>query len=223
MKISFCVNQSFGFAKAAIQLGHQPSVFVKEKVFDNFSGFKPELVFVDYSDKTLEKAIKKFNPSIIKINPNEMLCDCPPNFPGGIFKEEYACEVVIVGTYKSEYKNYIKILDDYNVKYKIFGYGLWRNPRYLGVIKPEEVSNAYKSAKYSLDLDGDYKSIFSIIKSGGFPITTKKFNSGITALDETRHIDNLPILLEEKPNNINTDIPIIYDFLKEKLCKQSML
>lgn len=219
MKLSFCLNQSIGFAKAAIQLGHEPSIFKRERAFDNFSGFKPDIVFIDYFDKTLEKAILKYNPKIYRIQSDKMLCDCPPNFNGGIFKNEYSCELVLIGNYKEEYKQYLKLLNDLEIKYKIYGFGLWRDPRYLGFIKPEEIANAYKSAKFALDLDGDYNSIFSIIKSGGFPVSIKKFNTGVDILDETRHINELPNLLNEKPILKEYKVPIIYDYLKEILCE----
>lgn len=191
------------------------------KIFDSINREKPDLLIIEekYKSDCLQAAIKKFKINVCEINEYLPACDCPPNFEGGKYDNRYKCDALVVGHYDKSFDKYINILDNSKVNYKIFGSGLWQNPHYLGLIKPTEISNAYKTAKYTLDLEGNIFTILAILAAKGNPLSIKKWNSNIECVDITPQIieDNLIENISKTPVNYTDKIPTLADRLQELL------
>lgn len=219
----FGVHPIDGWVRAGKYLGLNSIPLDTNKIFDCLNKEKPDILIIDSLVKNpcLEAAVKKFKINICEINEYLPACDCPPNFEGGKYNEKYKCDALIVGHYNNSFQRYLNILDNNEVNYKIFGSGLWHNPHYLGLIKPKDISDAYKTAKYTLDLEGDVNTVLTILAAKGNPLSINKWNYGISLTDSVPQIteENLIELLKQDPIKNTENVPTLSDRLKELLEK----
>lgn len=220
MKIMFNLDKTDGWIRAAQYLDLEGSKLDPDRIFDSLSFFKPSLLITHAINDELKKALFKYKCSCLLLTDYLPAADFPPNFPGGIYKKEYDCDLLILGNYKEQYKKYLIKLSSSDIKYKILGMGDWNVPEHIGSIPINDIANAYKSAKYSVDFDGDESKVLAISLSGGKPISAGKWHIGINDLDTCPHFEDesdLIRVLKTNPEFVAKDTPIIADRLKELL------
>jgi len=226
MKILFGIDPVDGWIRAASYLGHEGFKLNIERSFDCFNKYKPDLVIIDgcLNNKTLEKALIKFKVDTIKIDSYIPASDAPPDFGGGNINNDFNCDALIIGSFKEEYIKIIAELNNHKINYKIFGHGNWRTPRKLGVLTNPQIADAYKTAKWSIDLEADILKVLTIAISGGNPLSAGKWNVGVEALDNCPHFDSVDDLINKIKSNPpvnNFVVPTLSHRLSELLenCK----
>lgn len=222
MKIMFNLDKCDGWIRAAQYLNLEACKLNSSRIFDSLAFFKPNLLITHNINDELKKALFKYKCSCLLLTNYLPAADFPPNFSGGEYKQEYDCDLLILGNYKEEYKKYLVQLNLNNIKYKILGTGNWNVPEHVGSISSNEIADAYKSAKYSVDFDGDESRVLAISISGGKPISAGKWHIGINDLDTCPYFEDeydLIKVLKTKPEFFSKDTPILMDRLKELLEK----
>lgn len=221
MNILFSLPPIDGWVRAAHYLDYNGFALDETRIFDSFARSHPDL-FITFStsNKVLKKAILKYKPKVIKLDSYLPASDCPPDFNGGKIKEDFKVDAIIIGSYKKEYKPYIRALYNSNLKFKIFGSGDWNIPQYLGYIPPIEICDAYASAKWSLDLEFEQNRVLAINSAGGNALSAGKWNISIEHLDKCQHFCSPEDLIEkikQEPTKLNMKVPTLADRLKEIL------
>lgn len=163
-----------GWINVFNSLGHESYLWSPEKpAFDAFDEVKPD-VFI------LTGGAGKVPPKCLKINPNLKVIDQTEIEAGldthvfrlGEAREEFACDVAFVGSYRPEKQALLNrfvlpLLDRYKVK--LFGLGRWCVPQHLGLISDQDLPDLYASARVCLNIsEGRFgERAFQIIGCGG--------------------------------------------------------
>jgi hypothetical protein len=179
--------QAIGWARAADYLGHKGYTLNTSFAFDSFRRASPHIVLVGDEDlgEGFSRALSRWPCKVVSYARMEPAADCLPTFKGGQFRKEFACDVAIVGEYKSHYDKYIQTILKTQASLKIFGSGNWPVANFVGQCATQDYPDIYRSAGWIAELNGNASSILAIWASGGLPISICKWEeSGVEGLDK---------------------------------------
>jgi hypothetical protein len=182
------------WVRAARYLNCEGFSLVAGRAFRCLEASRPDVVVLeagrDYG-ADWARARPRTDARIIEAGKLPPAADCPPDFAGGRFRGEFACDVAVVGDYRDGHRDAATALAASGLRVKVYGRGRWPIPQHVGWVSEGHLADAYASATITLDLDGNPSRVLAVALSGGTPVTLKPFvGTGIGILDDCPCIFN---------------------------------
>lgn len=164
-KIGGC---AFGLSNALNSFGHKCVLwFRKDKpAFDIFDETNPD-IFIgskESLDEAVHKCLNEREGLVAKIYDNGygLLAFDDIIYRKGEYKEDLSCDVLYIGQFSDWKLDYLYPIIEKNLRVKIFSKSYWGIPEHVGSISHDSISDAYATAKISLNLekeptDGQYR------------------------------------------------------------------
>lgn len=173
----------WGWASVLRASGFSVEILRDQNCFDVFDEFKPGVLIATECENTPSvRALSK----CLYYHPNVKVIDQRSPQPGfdtitykpGAFREELACDVTFVGTYRPKTA---KLLDKFilplincgEFDVKLFGSEAWPVPQYLGPISDQDLPDLYASAGICLNISSGRigERAYQILGLGGALVT----------------------------------------------------